>query len=349
MKGAFALVGLLGLVACGAEAGAPDPSAPPSSSPAAPAPGGGTGGSSGTTGTPPPTAPAPLGAPYPVVLLHGMAGFGKLEVGPVGLTYFEGIAEDLTKRGEMVFVTLAPPFDSSEARAKAIATQIDEILAKTGKAKVNLVGHSQGGIDARLLASPNGLGYGDRIASVTTIATPHLGTRIADTVLRLIKDLPPSMVDDLTGNFLSFLQKTAYELDTDVHLRAQLNELSEKYMTTVFNPKYQDDPRVRYASYAGRTNLRDGKGVCDGGAFLNEPTKLDPAQPMLAPMALFLEGGKGKVNDGLVTVESSKWGTFHQCVPADHLEEVGVLAPASSFDHVAFFREVVARIRTAGD
>lgn len=348
MKRAFLLLGLLGLIACGSEAGEPDGTVPAPSSPVTPAPSAGTG-STPAPSTPPPAAPAPLGAPYPVLLLHGMAGFGTLEVGPLGLTYFEGVAEDLTKRGESVFVTLAPPFDSSEARAKAIAKQIDDILAKTGKAKVNLVGHSQGGIDARLLASPNGLGYGDRIASVTTIATPHKGTRIVDTVLRLIQDLPPSMVDDLTGNFLSFLQKTAYELDTDPHLRAQLNELSEKYMTTVFNPKYQDDARVRYASYAGRTNLRDGKGVCDGGAFPNDPSKVDPAQPMLAPMAFFLEAGKGKVNDGLVTVESSKWGTFHQCVPADHLKEVGVLAPGSSFDHVAFFREVVARIRSAGD
>src|SRR5688500_1034793 len=60
-----------------------------------------------------PSEPAKLGAPYPVVLLHGMSGFGTLEVGPVAITYFNGVVEDLTKSGESVFVTLAPPYDTS--------------------------------------------------------------------------------------------------------------------------------------------------------------------------------------------------------------------------------------------
>jgi triacylglycerol lipase len=70
---------------------------------------------------------------------------------------------------------------------------------------------------------------------------------------------------------------------------------------------------------------------------------------MLAPLAIFLEEGQLKVNDGLVTVESSKWGVFQQCVPADHLKEVGQLgAAASGFDHLQLFRDVVSRIRDAG-
>src|SRR6185295_1663942 len=99
---------------------------------------------------------------------------------------------------------------TSEVRAQAIAKQIDTILARTGKAKVNLVGHSQGGLDARILASPNGLKYGDRIASVTTVATPHRGTKVADAALGLLQFLPASTVDDVTDALLGFLQKTAY-------------------------------------------------------------------------------------------------------------------------------------------
>ena len=42
-----------------------------------------------------PAAPAPepakLGAPYPIVLMHGMSGFGQLELGPIGITYFDGV------------------------------------------------------------------------------------------------------------------------------------------------------------------------------------------------------------------------------------------------------------------
>ena len=340
------------LVACGSEAGAPDPGGASGTAGGAPLPAMTTTGGSGAAMPPSPApapAPAPLGAPYPIVLMHGMSGFGQLEVGPIGVTYFDGVVEDLTKRGESVFVTIVPPYDTSEARAAALATQIDDILKRTGKAKVNLVGHSQGGMDARVITSPQGLGYGDRVASVTTVATPHRGSKVADAVLGLLQDVPADLIDSVTGDLLKIVEKTAYELQSDPHLRLQLTELSEHYMATVFNPKYKDAPGVVYMSYAGRTNLRTGIGVCDDGKYDNDPTSLDVTQALLSPLAIFLEEGQLKVNDGLVTVESAKWGTFQQCVPADHLKEVGQLAPvASSFDHLQLFRDIVARVRKAG-
>ena len=341
---------LVALLACGSEAGATDPSA-----------GSGAGGTHGGTpssgagdtivtpggGTTPATAK--LGAPYPVVFMHGMAGFGQLGLGPVGITYFDGVATDLARAGESVFVTVVPPFDTSAARAQALSKQIDDILKRTGKAKVNLVGHSQGGMDARVITSPQGLGYGDRVASVTTVATPHHGSKVADAVLGLLQYLPADVVDSVTGDFLKLVEKTAYELQSDAHLRQQVVELSEKYMTTVFNPKYQDAPGVLYMSYGGRTNLRTGIGVCDDGKYDNDVLDVDTTQLMLAPLAIFLEEGKLTVNDGLVTVQSAKWGVFQQCVPADHLKEVGQLGPAAqSFDHLKLFRDIVARIRKAG-
>lgn len=343
-------VALLGLLACGSEAGAP-------------AAGGEGGGASGTHGGTPSSgagdtivtpgtstaAPTASGAPYPVVFMHGMAGFGQLGLGPVAITYFDGVVEDLTKRGESVFVTVVPPFDTSAARAQALSAQIDDILKRTGKAKVNLVGHSQGGMDARVITSPQGLGYGDRVASVTTVATPHRGSKVADAALGLLQNVPVDVIDAVTGDFLKLVEKTAYELESDPHLRQQVVELSEKYMTTVFNPKYQDAPGVLYMSYGGRTNLRTGIGVCDGGKYANDALAVDSTQAMLAPLAIFLEEGKLRVNDGLVTVESAKWGEFQQCVPADHLKEVGQLGPAAqSFDHLELFRDIVARIRKVG-
>ncbi len=342
----------LALAACGSEAGSPAPSSPGTSAPedVATSASDSPGSASNDPSAPSPVAPSPkLGAPYPIVLMHGMAGFGTLDVGPIELTYFKGVVEDLAKNGEAVFVTVAPPYANSEVRAQAVAKQIDDILARTGKAKVNLVAHSQGGLDARVLTSPNGLGYGDRIASVTTVATPHHGSKVADAVLGLLKYLPAKEVDVVTDAVLSLVQKTAYELQTDPALREQLILLSEKHMTEVFNPKYVDDPNVVYKSYAGRSNLRSGVLACGGSVYPNEPYKLDPAQAALVPLAIFLEEGQLKVNDGLVTVESAKWGTFEQCVPADHLKEVGHLGPsAASFDHVAMFRNIVARVRKAG-
>src|SRR6185437_4100538 len=101
-------------------------------------------------------------------------------------------------------------------------------------------------MDARVLASPDGLAMGDVIASVTTIATPHHGTLVADAALGLLQTLPPATVDQVTSAFLSLLQTTVYGLQSDPHLRAQVTELSQQYMESTFNPKYADDPRVVY-------------------------------------------------------------------------------------------------------
>ncbi len=57
--------------------------------------------------------------------------------------------------------------------------------------------------------------------------------------------------------------------------------------------------------------------------------------------------GRGKdPNDGMATLESSKWDAakFQGCIPADHLDEVGegMEGPDkwTGFDHVRFYRNV---------
>ncbi len=353
-----AVLGLGFLAACGSEtdgsgSGTDSPSPSPTTTTARPTQ------LPPQVGTPGPgngkeASPSPrLGAPYPIVLMHGMAGFEELNVGPIGVDYWGGIKAELARLGETeVYVTEVSPYTTSDVRAREAAAQIDAILAKTGKAKVALIGHSQGGIDARYLTSPAGLGYGDRVASVTTISTPHRGSYVADIVLR-IANVAPETFDDATRALLKFLQRTAYDLQGDAQLRAQLVQLSEKYMREVFNPTFTNDPRVTYESYAGRSNYRTGLGVCDDGIYPNETSKVDPAQSFLFPTAVILEQGLPvKVNDGLVTVDSAKWGTFMQCVPADHMKEVGQPnvngTNLQTFDHKKFYKEVVERIRLRG-
>jgi len=301
----------------------------------------------------PPPSHAPPQGPYPIVLMHGMGGFNTLANLPLTVSYFNGVQADLKAHGESeVFVTIAPPYDTSENRAKAIAPQLDSILKQTGAAKLNLIGHSQGGMDARVLVSPAGMGYGNRVASVTTIATPHLGTKVADLGLGLISG-PASGVESTVANaFVDLLEKGVYSVQSSPNLDAQATELTTSYMTGVFNPKYTDAAGVVYASYAGRTNLETGNGDCDDAVYANQPSALDIAQPELSPTASYL-WTEGETSDGLVPVNSAKWGTFMECVPADHLKECGMLLqngpdPVSGFDHLVFFRAVVARLRAEG-
>ncbi len=344
----------VGAGACGSAPEAPTaaPSTAPSDAGQRPTPAPPAVSAPSTAPSAPPPSPG-LGPPYPIVLMHGMAGFDELTIGRIGVEYWAGVREELARVGEdQVFVTEVTPYQTSEVRAREAAAQIDKILATTGKRQVALVGHSQGGLDARVLASPAGLDYGAKIASITTVATPHRGSYIADVVMKLASAAPDTF-DNATRVILRLLQRTAYDLQGDPALRAQLEQISEKYMRERFNPKYKDAPGVLYESYAGRSNLRAGLGVCDDGIYPNEPAKVDPAQSFLLPSAIILEQGlPPKVNDGLVTVESAKWGTFMMCVPADHMKEVGQLningTNLQTFDHKRFYRELVARLRARG-
>lgn len=110
---------------------------------------------------------------YPIVLCHGMAGFDKL----FGvMEYFNGIESALRDGGADVYITHVPSFDATEDRGEALLAQVEDIIARTGKAKVNLIGHSHGGLDIRYVAAVRP----DLVASVTSIGSPHQGAELAD-------------------------------------------------------------------------------------------------------------------------------------------------------------------------
>ena len=109
---------------------------------------------------------------YPIVLAHGMAGFDSL----FGIyQYFYAIPGDLEDDGAEVYVTEVPQFNSTEARGEALLAQVEEIIALTGAEKVNLIGHSHGGLDARYVAAV----APELVASVTTVGSPHGGAELA--------------------------------------------------------------------------------------------------------------------------------------------------------------------------
>lgn len=80
--------------------------------------------------------------------------------------------------GVPVVVLRPPPYGLELSRqARQVAGEIAAVLEETGAAKVDIVGHSLGGLLARHLVEIDGLG--DRIDTVVTLATPHLGSALA--------------------------------------------------------------------------------------------------------------------------------------------------------------------------
>lgn len=286
------------------------------------------------------------GAPYPIVLAHGMAGWDK--IGPVN--YFFNVAGDLRAHGSTVVEARVSPFEPSAVRARQLGAYVDETLRNTGACKVVLIGHSQGGLDARYLVSS--LHYGDRVAAVVTVATPHRGSKVADAVAGLI----PGFGYDLINGLLKAVG-VLVGAPGDPNLKAQLEQLSSESMLRRFNPANPDDPRVRYYSVAGRTALKRGDDECKGGLWPNS-SRVDLLDALfVVPAGVFSLTSPNPLDpvahDGLVSVEAAKWGRFLGCVPADHLDEIGqfvhLLAdPFSGYEHKGMYRKIVDQLRTDG-
>ena len=293
-----------------------------------------------------------LGPPYPVVLAHGFFGFEKF-AGLDAITYFYQVKQELAAKGELlVFTPAVDPFNDSTHRGAQLEAEIEKILAKTGHGKVNLIGHSQGGLDARVVAHERP----DLIASVTTFATPHGGTPIADVLVGVVSDPGAKEVVDWLVKQIGYALWDAAGKKTSIWKPL---ELFSKAGIAAFNAQYTDRAAVRYWSLTGRSDFKLGGSECkpDESVPFVEKWKLeaDPVDALLFASEAYLDGGLGQpdANDGLVRVKDARWGTFLGCVPADHLDEVGQLFGDSpgignQFKHKELYVELVKYLRAQG-
>lgn len=210
---------------------------------------------------------------YPVVLIHG-AGFRDLKW-PV---YWGRIPGVLSEHGASIYYGLQDCWASVEVNAGAITKRIDEILQQTGAEKVNLIAHSKGGLEARMAASA--LHCGDKIASITTIATPHRGSKTIDRIMKLPK---------------GFFNLAAFAVNNWIRIigdrKPDFLQVCRDFTTEnmeEFNRNNPDVPGVFYQSYA---------------CVMTHPF----SDINLSTANMVLNTIEGE-NDGLVSVESASWG-----------------------------------------
>jgi triacylglycerol lipase len=269
---------------------------------------------------------------YPVLLMHGLSGSDTV----FGVDYFYRVTSTLEALGLEVSSPGVAAFSDSEARASEWSSYVDELLAR-GHRRVNLFGHSQGGIDARLLASPAGRNRGDVIASVTTLGTPHRGTPIADLVLLAFDG---GLVDEALFDVgVSVFSAILGLQPDDPEFVPAMEQLAESTMA-VQDVALTDHPATWYGSWLGRScgilepacqNRMDGEvvDVLMGASYL-----------LVWP----------RQNDGLVPVDSQSHGVLLGEVPADHADEIGQISDdvPDPFDHLAFYRSEVDRLEALG-
>ncbi|MDC0678412.1 esterase/lipase family protein [Sorangium atrum] len=292
-----------------------------------------------------------LGPPYPIVLAHGFFGFEDF-AGAGYVSYFYNLKEALAEGGETVFTPSVDPFNSSEVRGAQLLARIEQILAATGHEKVNIIAHSQGGLDARVVAHDRP----DLVASIVTVATPHLGSKVADVALELVAD---ERLQDILDDLINAIGAPLYDqIGNETSVFAALEQFSTPGIAE-FNARFTDSPGVYYASFGGRTNRARGGRDCstlNPAPFVAQfDDGLDPVHPLLSLTETLLDGGIGESfpNDGLVRARDARWGDFWGCIPADHFDEIGQLFGQSPGDgnpwlYLDFYRSVIARLRQEG-
>ena len=298
------------------------------------------------------SAPDKLGPPYPIVLAHGFFGFDDF-AGAGFLTYYYEVVDHLASQGEtLVYTPTVDPFNSSAHRGAQLVDRIESILAETGHAKVNIIGHSQGGLDARVVAHDRP----DLVASVISLQTPHGGTPIADIALELVSD------PNLAGVLDFLVQAVGAPLYDEVNQQTSLADALYQFSQpgiAAFDAAYPDQPGIYYASIAGRSDYHPGGDDCDAPAapsFISDfDDELDPIDPLFDIPEQIVDGGFGSSipNDGLVRVEDAKHGVFLGCVPADHLDMVGQLLgdePGlfNDWDYKQFYVDLIGHLRDQG-
>ncbi|SPQ26630.1 adc9743a-b0b7-420c-a1ba-15d6cb268339 [Thermothielavioides terrestris] len=202
---------------------------------------------------------------------------------------------------------------------RGIKEALKDIEAHARGKSVNIVAHSMGGLDARYMISqlqPAGVD----VKSLVTVGTPHHGSPFAD-----------FLIDEIGPHYLPRLYDL-WERTTGWEPGA-FAQLTTRYMDQEFNPKTPDDPTVRYFSY--------------GAMVRGKP-------PLLSPFRhshRVIEEREGP-NDGLVSVESSKWGTYKgTLLGVNHLDLINWsnrlrfvvqkwMGRPPSFNAVAFYLDI---------
>jgi len=188
------------------------------------------------------------------------------------------IPETLAGMGIDVFVGNTDSWGDYESNAAVLKKNIENILRETGKEKVNIIGHSKGGLDSRYLIWKHD--FGDKIASLTTICTPHRGSEIAD----LLHNQKITHTN-FTKKVLAVFGKLYGDANPDLY--GVNRQLTTAHMRE-FNTKIIPDDKVFYQSlYVAMDHALD--------------------DIMFFYSYWYLKKASGK-NDGVVSERSARWG-----------------------------------------
>ncbi|GHU86842.1 hypothetical protein FACS189476_00970 [Spirochaetia bacterium] len=214
---------------------------------------------------------------YPVILVHGLDINEKSDADGWGR-----IPDVLRSAGIDLYFGDTRGVGTYETNAEILKNKIEEVLLETNKEKVNIIGHSKGGLDARYLVWRYQMG--DRVASVTMISTPHHGWEFADLLYE--KSIANPRFEK---NALKTFSRLYGAREEDIY--EVIYQLTTKHMNA-FNVLVKSDENVFYQTYYSTM-----KNAFD-----------DPRYFYTFPYVKKISGK----NDGIVSEKSAQWGNYFE-------------------------------------
>jgi triacylglycerol lipase len=293
---------------------------------------------------------------YPVVMAHGLSGFTKM----FGLVdYFYGIPETLMRGGSQVYATKTSSFNNSEIRGEQLLQQVKTIAAVSGSSKVNLFGHSQGGIDSRYVAGV----APEYVASVTAISSPEQGSKTADWVIEQI--LEASANSGYEEGELNLTSRTIVAFANfiggfaDFGSGISLSDIQEQdgwqsaiglstADATRFNANFPAAMPTEYCGQPANTEVNGVKYYSFSG--IGQVTNVaDPGDYVLALTSVPFNG---EPNDGLVSSCSSRLGyVIRDDYKMNHLDSANQVLGLTAWGQPnpkTLYRDQVNRLKNAG-
>ena len=275
------------------------------------------------------------------VLTAKVSAFGTIEDRAKELhTFIEAQTEELRQKSksEVYHPTSSTTGHHHDGNQRFEGRESPENTSKADLVKINLISHSMGGLDLRYLIhklhTDSSIKRSYKVASLTTISTPHHGSECADFIVdwignnKVLKKLCPPLVFEMT------------------------TEAMKK-----FNSKITDDPDVKYFSYGARFQPKWYNVFNLTWKIMAHQIKSNNKDKVLSDQLkkYMLE------NDGVVSVQSSHWGTYLGTLDeVDHLDLINwtnrtrnvvdkvLFAEEPKFNAIALYLEVADSLSKRG-
>jgi len=213
---------------------------------------------------------------YPVFMVHG-AGFRD---DSIFYNYWGRIPKALESEGAELYYGGQDAWGSIEYNAGILKKKILDVVSGTGVEKFNIIAHSRGGLEARYLI--NELKMDKYVASLTTISTPHFGSKTMDFFMKL-----PAFLYRFASIFVDLYFLILGDKKPDFFTSSRQ---FSAILCKEFNEKYPNIPHIYYQSYTAKMKH-----------FFSDP--------LLSWTNIIIKLIEGD-NDGLCPVNSGKWGDF---------------------------------------